>query len=186
MTSRSWPRMSMLVGREVGAALGTVEEVDLDCGELAWGEFMRIRISIDVFKPLLCRKRLNLGLPNPAWVSFSYECFPYFCHCCGRLGHTNKDCIVWLQEKDCFDGEGHPYGAWMKADSHGRLPRTMNTEQAPKVKTRTLMSTRTSRNPKTTLTCVASEVGKNQGSFDETERSNRLFYVKGKLGLQQS
>lgn len=49
------------VGREVGKALSVVEEVDLEFGEVEWGEFMRIRVSVDVSKPLLRRKKLNIG-----------------------------------------------------------------------------------------------------------------------------
>lgn len=41
------------VGREVGAAMGAVKEVDVDYGEVEWGEFMRIRVTIDITKPLL-------------------------------------------------------------------------------------------------------------------------------------
>lgn len=31
---------------------------------------MHIRVSIDVSKPLMRRKNLNLGLPKPVWVIF--------------------------------------------------------------------------------------------------------------------
>lgn len=79
------------VGREVGMALGSVEEVDLDYGEVEWGEFMSIRVAMDITKPLLHHKKLNLGGHELVWVSFSYERLPDFCYCCGILGHTHKD-----------------------------------------------------------------------------------------------
>lgn len=80
------------VGREVGVALSVVEEVDVDHGEVVWGEFMQVWISIDISKPLLQRKKLNLGLSEPVWVQFTYERLPNFCYYCGRLRHTNKEC----------------------------------------------------------------------------------------------
>lgn len=42
------------IGHEVGKSLGWVEEVDLESGEVEWGEFMRIRVVVKVTKPLLC------------------------------------------------------------------------------------------------------------------------------------
>lgn len=77
------------VDKEVGAGLGTMVEVevDLDYGEVEWGEFMRTRVNMDISKPLLRQKMLNLDLPEPAWVRFSYEHILDFCYCCGRLGH---------------------------------------------------------------------------------------------------
>lgn len=53
---------SKYIGRIVGMSLGQVEEVDVNYEEVEWGEFMRIRVSIDITKPLLRHKKLNIGL----------------------------------------------------------------------------------------------------------------------------
>lgn len=42
-------------------------------GKMEWEEFMRIRVSIDITKPLLWQKKLNFGLPEHVWVSFFYQ-----------------------------------------------------------------------------------------------------------------
>lgn len=99
----------------VGTALGSVEEVDLDYGEVEWGEFMRIRFTIDITKPLLRHKKINLSLNDPVWVRFSYKRLPDFCYCCGLLGHTHKDSNMWGKTMDRLDQERLPYGIWMKA-----------------------------------------------------------------------
>lgn len=57
------------VGREVGKVLGLVEEVDLEQGEVECGEYMRV--VVDVAKPLLRRKKLNIGLLESVWVCFT-------------------------------------------------------------------------------------------------------------------
>lgn len=45
------------VGNLIGNSLGIVVEVDLESGEMAWGEFMLVRANINVSKPLLRRKK---------------------------------------------------------------------------------------------------------------------------------
>lgn len=51
------------IGRLVGSSLGRLEEVDIEEGE--WGEFMRIRVHIDITKPLICCKKINIGMSEP-------------------------------------------------------------------------------------------------------------------------
>lgn len=62
---------------------------------------MRIRVLLDVRKPL--KKFINLkmrgGFTNR--VSVKYEKIPLFCYHCGKLRHGTKDC-------DDFHGDGSP------------------------------------------------------------------------------
>lgn len=39
------------MGREIRNSLGQIEDVDLDKGEIEWGEYMRVRIKLDISKP---------------------------------------------------------------------------------------------------------------------------------------
>lgn len=43
-------------------ALGKAKEVNVVPDEVEWGEFMQIRVNLDVTKPLLRKKKLNIGL----------------------------------------------------------------------------------------------------------------------------
>lgn len=70
------------VGNLVGEALGRVEEVDIEYGEVEWGEYTRIRVCLNITKPLLRRKRMNLGLAKPVWERFIYERHLDLCFCC--------------------------------------------------------------------------------------------------------
>lgn len=79
------------VRQELGAAMGTLEEVDLDYGKIEWREFIRIRVRINITKPLLQRKKLNLGLSAPIWVSFSYKRLLNFYYYCEILQHSYKN-----------------------------------------------------------------------------------------------
>lgn len=46
----------------MGAELEWLEEVQLPEGEIEWGEFMHIQVCIDITKPMLRCKHLNIGL----------------------------------------------------------------------------------------------------------------------------
>lgn len=52
------------IGGLIGNAMGKLEENDLDHDEFECGEFMCIRVSIDLTKPLLLQKKVNIGLPE--------------------------------------------------------------------------------------------------------------------------
>ncbi|XP_042952131.1 uncharacterized protein LOC122289219 [Carya illinoinensis] len=108
--------MNEEVGRIIGNKIGFVEEVDEEQGEAAWGEFMRIRVRMDISQPLMRGVRVKLGQYGICWIRFAYERLPNFCYWCGKLGHQFKDC----------EGVGHqeirasanlPFGAWLLAGS---------------------------------------------------------------------
>lgn len=44
--------MQKRVGEKVGRSLGTVEEVKVDDDEVGWGKKLRVRVKIDITKPL--------------------------------------------------------------------------------------------------------------------------------------
>lgn len=64
------------VGRRVGLAMGRVDGVDVDFGEVEWGEHMRVRVELDITKHLICQKKFNIGLPEYVWLRFTYERLP--------------------------------------------------------------------------------------------------------------
>lgn len=76
---------------------------------------MRVRVTIDITRPLLQRKRLSIGLPSPVWLRFSYERLQDFCFCCGRLGHSHKEREQWKEAKEIYDHAGFPFGRWLRA-----------------------------------------------------------------------
>lgn len=127
--------------------MGNLEEVDLDEGEIEWGEYMRIWVCIDVTKPSLRRKKLNFGLQKPVWVHFSYERLPDICFCCGVLGHNHRDSPKWEIMKNQCEEEGFPYEIWMQAGHQGgsfSIARRNTKENEKKAK---LINTNTEVNP---------------------------------------
>lgn len=53
--------MSVKVGRLIGESIGEVEEVDAEEDRRASGEYLRIRVKVDISKPLMRGQEVNLG-----------------------------------------------------------------------------------------------------------------------------
>lgn len=92
--------MGRLIGNNIGEVLKVVVEED----ELALGGFMRTHVNIDVSKPFLRGKKINLDFAKPFWIHFSYEWLPNFSYNYGRLGHGHKDCMHELHILKTSDG----------------------------------------------------------------------------------
>jgi hypothetical protein len=52
--------MGKEVGSQIGSTVGLVEEVDKDGEEIGKGKFLRVRVIIDLSKPLSRGRILNL------------------------------------------------------------------------------------------------------------------------------
>ncbi|MBA0847352.1 hypothetical protein Goshw_016695 [Gossypium schwendimanii] len=53
--------------------------------------FMRIRVQIDIRRPLKRRKKISFG-GNCSYVTFKYERLSLFCFYYGKLGHNDSFC----------------------------------------------------------------------------------------------
>lgn len=82
------------VGRLLGEKIGIMEEVDVDEGEIAWGELLRVQVNLLVSKPLLRGLKFSIGDGESIWVCFFYERHPNCCYWCCRLDIVIKSVIV--------------------------------------------------------------------------------------------
>lgn len=78
-------------------------------GDIKWGEFTRLWVCIDIMKPLLRRKKLNVGLDKPVWVSFTYERLSDLCFYCGMLRHGHRDYFLWAPMQVKCEKDGFSY-----------------------------------------------------------------------------
>lgn len=90
--------LSTKVALSLGESLGRVSK-PRDTSEMKGGNFLRVRVTIDVSKPLCCGRRVDFDDDNEGWVSFMYERLPNLCYWCGHLTHNDKDCGLWLKSK---------------------------------------------------------------------------------------
>lgn len=107
------------MGKEIGNLLGQTLEVDLDEGEVEWEEFLRLRVTLDISRPLIQKKQINIEDLEPIWVSFTYEKVLDFCFGYGIIGHSLKECALWKDRNDLALEKELPYDPWLKVSSWG-------------------------------------------------------------------
>lgn len=76
------------VGKSLGNYIGKFLEYDTTNKVSPWMKFMRIRVELDVDKPLKKGRKIKVG-GTSAEVVFKYERLHIFCYICGKLGHSD-------------------------------------------------------------------------------------------------
>ncbi|KAL4302369.1 hypothetical protein GQ457_10G013020 [Hibiscus cannabinus] len=104
--------LSESLGRSLGACIGSVVGTDTRIIDGNMGEFMRVRVNIDVTKPLRHCVALGGCGTKPRLCPLQYEKLPNFCHGCGLLGHLVIDC-----PRQPYDPQvKFQYGDWLRAN----------------------------------------------------------------------
>src|SRR5205085_1184144 len=82
-------------GERIGRWIGLkVVAVDVDKDGMAWGEYLRIRVTIPIDEPLLrgIRIRSSPADEDGHWFDIKYEKVPHFCFHCGLIQHAQGGC----------------------------------------------------------------------------------------------
>nr|GMD01183.1 uncharacterized protein LOC109173053 [Ipomoea batatas] len=108
----------------IGNFIGEFLKIDEATFSGWWQSFIRIRVRINITKPLASGMRIRRNGGDWSWVSFRYERLPNFCFICGLIGHTEKFCIK-LFEGFSPTAEKH-FGPWLRAPSRRPSPVTGN------------------------------------------------------------
>uniref|UniRef100_A0A803LW54 Zinc knuckle CX2CX4HX4C domain-containing protein n=1 Tax=Chenopodium quinoa TaxID=63459 RepID=A0A803LW54_CHEQI len=95
---------------EIGGFVEADESDPLGCNDC-----LRIKVLVDVNKPLRRGLFLAMGQNKPRWVDVKYERLAEFCFFCGRLDHTEKECQFKEQAKGVVDKMVYQYGPWLRA-----------------------------------------------------------------------
>jgi hypothetical protein len=107
--------MGKAMGWKIGSTVGKVEEVDVDDEEAGWGEYLRVKINMDLSKPLARGRLLHLQ-SGSTWVGFKYEKLPKFCFQCGVICHGRHGCIRIGEKMQGSKGGETPYGHWLRVN----------------------------------------------------------------------
>lgn len=86
--------------QELGEAIGRVEEVGTDDNGDCFGKYIRLRISVDVTKPLIQMLELEQEDEGekPVPMLVRYERLPDFCFVCGCIGHQYRICAKYKNQ----------------------------------------------------------------------------------------
>lgn len=90
--------MSVKAAEKIYGVLGQIIPPK-DLAKYEGENFIRIRVSVDIFGPLCHGRLVSLVKDKEAWVSFKYECLPNICYWCGCLNHNDKDYGLWLDSE---------------------------------------------------------------------------------------
>lgn len=93
--------MNRAAARMIGDDVGEFMDVEDDGGEQAIGRVLRIKIRLDIRKPLRRGITADLGAnKGERWCPISYEFLPDFCYICGLIGHVDRVCSRKLGKDD--------------------------------------------------------------------------------------
>jgi hypothetical protein len=106
--------MNKSIGMKIGNSLGEPIDVDVAGDGRGWGSYLRLRVDIDLMKPLDRGRALNLA-GKSSWVEFKYEKLPLLCFRCGRIVHEPRGCPI-IPEARLHKEEGtKAWGSWLRA-----------------------------------------------------------------------
>jgi hypothetical protein len=110
--------MSKAIGHRIGATVGEVLEVEVDDEGVGWGEYLRLRIVLDLTKPLSRGRQLRLR-DRSLWILFKYEKIPRFCFSCGIIRHGPGGCMNQRGRRALGDAEETQFGKWLSVTPPG-------------------------------------------------------------------
>ncbi|MFQ6666822.1 hypothetical protein Gotur_033040 [Gossypium turneri] len=99
----------------IGSSLGKLIKVDDKVWERGWSRsYLRVRIEIDLKKPLVSGFWVIREGKDKVWAEIKYEKIVDFCFGCGRMGHLVRTCR-FEKLKSGDEGQVRRYGGWMKS-----------------------------------------------------------------------
>ena len=99
------------IGRSLGTPLLMID-TESEGGK---GNYLRVRVRIDITKPLhrvrkVWSKGSVIGCEN-----LKYKRLPNFCYWCGLVSHDARDCERWIRSKGSLKKSDQNFGDWMRA-----------------------------------------------------------------------
>lgn len=111
---------SEFILQSVGNFVGKFQRSDPKNFQGLWRNYVRIKVAINVNKPLKSQMRIKKAGGEWMWIKFKYERLPSFCFYCGLLGHSEKFCVK------LFDVEGNQGPRKYDASLRAPMKKQMN------------------------------------------------------------
>ncbi|TXG60399.1 hypothetical protein EZV62_014972 [Acer yangbiense] len=105
--------MTKEMGEFTGSCVGELVDIDVGVTSECFGKYMRLKVAIDISKPLKRFLRLELKQGVESMLLIRYEKLPEYCFHYGVIGHSYQVCQAM---KDGFVfGMDFTYGSWLRA-----------------------------------------------------------------------
>ncbi|KAG8390813.1 hypothetical protein BUALT_Bualt01G0122600 [Buddleja alternifolia] len=114
--------MNHNVAQIIGNHMGIFVDMDLSKSGFFWDSTLRLRVRINVTKPLLRLMTLTIPGGQEVKLSFSYEKLPNFCYLCGVIGHIEDRCEIRYNQSFVHPGDHTPFGPWLRASNRCANP----------------------------------------------------------------
>jgi len=105
------------MGREteqkIDSSVGKVEDVDVNDDVPGWGEFLHVKVAVELLKPL-ARGRMMHVHNRSIWIAFKYEKLPKFCYRCSVIMHGRLRCVRSGSRRTSNVEDEQPYGPWLR------------------------------------------------------------------------
>lgn len=108
--------LSSEVAMDLGASLGQVEPYSMAGEEQSGENNPRVRVHLDITKPLCRGRKVRLGKGKSGWLTFKYERLPNFCYVYGLLTHGDKDCGIRMKTRGDDPRAPPQYGPWLRVE----------------------------------------------------------------------
>ncbi|XP_060965514.1 uncharacterized protein LOC133034443 [Cannabis sativa] len=99
--------------RSAGEYVGRFVKSDSKNFNGLWRDYLRVRATIDIDKPLKRRMKLCKENGDWIWANFQYEHLPTFCFACGIIGNSERFCPRRFDQP--LEQIAKPYGIGMRA-----------------------------------------------------------------------
>ena len=106
---------SLTVAKEIVSLAGVVDEGETEGEDPENYNFVRVRVAVDITKPLCRGRKISTTSGREGWVNFRYERLPNICYGCGRLTHSDRECLAWTKNKELLRTEVRQFGPWLRA-----------------------------------------------------------------------
>ncbi|KAK6115907.1 hypothetical protein DH2020_008176 [Rehmannia glutinosa] len=124
--------MNKKVIESIGGKVGKLVEVDEGDGGNYWGKFARIRVTLEMDKPLKKCISVKVEDAEEILVILVYERLPDFCYACGCIGHVVKDCTrEGVDKDDLHSGHGLKQLVTREVMSNGETPGQLQNSTPP-------------------------------------------------------
>ena len=108
--------MNEKIGIMLGEFAREVLEVDTSEDQLAWGKWLRVRVNINVHKPLKRGKVILVGGERKVLTWFKYDKLPDYYYIYGTIDHHELDCKVVVSLQKEQKKLHREFRSWLRAD----------------------------------------------------------------------